>query len=59
MFRTDYTANKALAGLCAANIVLFGFTKVYYIWRNKVRQQHYDQLTWEEKCNRADFRFVH
>lgn len=55
----DYTGNKALTGLCAANIVLFGFTKVYYIWRNKVRQRQYDQLSWEEKCNQADFRFVH
>ncbi|KAL5363846.1 major facilitator superfamily domain-containing protein [Aspergillus floccosus] len=54
-----YTANKALVGLCSANIALFFATKMFFIWRNKVHKAHYDALSPEEKVEAVDFRFAH
>ena len=52
------------------NIVLYIFSKVYYTWRNKQRDEKWNALTAEEKIEylktttdegsyRLDFRFAH
>ena len=62
--------NKVLLGICAANIALFYLAKLFYIWRNKVRDNKWNAMTKEEQDNyilttkdegpkRLDFRFVH
>lgn len=55
----DYTGNKALTGLCAANIVLFVLMKVYYVWRNRVVVRKYEDLPEVEKQKAIDMRFAH
>lgn len=55
----DHTANKALAGLCAANIVLFIGMKLFYIWRNKQRQARWDALPASEKISGVDVKYLH
>ncbi|KAL3472584.1 major facilitator superfamily domain-containing protein [Aspergillus californicus] len=54
-----HTANKALVGLCSANIALFIGMKLFYIWRNKVRQQKWDSLPSSEKISGVDVKYVH
>ncbi len=65
-----YTGNKALLGITSFSIVLFYLVKAFYIWRNKVRdrkwkemtaeeQEHYTLTTKDEGMGRLDFRFVH
>ncbi|KAL4879897.1 major facilitator superfamily domain-containing protein [Aspergillus karnatakaensis] len=54
-----HTANKALVGLCSANIALFVGMKVYYIWRNKVRQAKWDALPDSEKISGVDVKYLH
>lgn len=62
--------NKILLGVCIFNIFLFYAVKVFYIWRNKVRDRQWNSLTKEEQddyivstkdegMKRLDFRFVH
>ncbi|KAL4779844.1 major facilitator superfamily domain-containing protein [Aspergillus varians] len=53
------TANKALVGLCAANISLFVGMKLFYIWRNKVRQARWDALPAAEKVSGVDVKYLH
>ncbi|KAI8964143.1 MFS general substrate transporter [Daldinia sp. FL1419] len=62
--------NRVLLGITVFNIVLFYVVKVFYIWRNKVRDRKWNAMTQEEQENyilttkdegmqRLDFRFVH
>ncbi|KAK3377438.1 major facilitator superfamily transporter [Podospora didyma] len=65
-----YRGNKILLGIVCFNIVLFYLVKVFYLWRNKVREQKWADLsdqeredyllhTKDEGMKRLDFRFVH
>lgn len=47
----DYNGNKILLGICCANIVLFGVTKVYYIQRNKSKAKAWNKLSEDEKAH--------
>ncbi|TFA99783.1 putative transporter [Trichoderma ghanense] len=62
--------NKILLAINCFNIVLFYAVKVFYIWRNKVRERKWNAMTKEEQedyslntkdegMKRLDFRFVH
>ncbi|KAI1768740.1 MFS general substrate transporter [Hypoxylon sp. FL1150] len=62
--------NKILLGITVFNIVLFYVVKVFYIWRNRIRDRKWNAMTAEEQENyvlttkdegmqRLDFRFVH
>ncbi|KAH6681181.1 allantoate permease [Plectosphaerella plurivora] len=62
--------NKILLGICCFNIVLFYLVKVFYIWRNRIRderwnamtkeqQEEYQLNTTDEGMKRLDFRFAH
>ena len=62
--------NKILLAINVFNIVLFVLVKLFYIWRNKVRDAQWNALTKEQKedyvlntkdegMKRLDFRFVH
>jgi hypothetical protein len=62
--------NRILIGIVAWNIVMFYGVKLFYIWRNKVREQKWNELTKEEQedyaahtkdegLDRLDFRFAH
>jgi hypothetical protein len=64
-----YRGNKALLGLVAWNIVLFCGSKVYYEWRNKVRDEKWNAMTRDQRIHylntttdkgnkRLDFRFA-
>jgi hypothetical protein len=59
-----------LIGICCLNIALFIGAKLYYMWRNKQRDEIWNQMTQaqkeeylsttEDKGNkRLDFRFAH
>ncbi|TIC92802.1 putative transporter [Colletotrichum higginsianum] len=54
-----YTANRALIGLCVANILLFIGMKFYYIWRNRVLARRYAEASEAEKQTAIDMRFAH
>lgn len=62
--------NKVLLGITCFAIVVFYATKVFYIWRNRVKDGKWNALSKEEQDNyilytkdegqqRLDFRFVH
>jgi len=62
--------NTKLLAVNVLSIALFLATKVYYIWRNKQKDQIWNSMTEEEKaeyirfstdkgCKRLDFRFAH
>ncbi|PTB71337.1 MFS general substrate transporter [Trichoderma longibrachiatum ATCC 18648] len=62
--------NRILLAINCFNIVLFYAVKVFYIWRNKVRERKWNAMTKEEQedyslnttdegMKRLDFRFVH
>lgn len=62
--------NSILLGICCFSIVLFYLTKLFYIWRNKVRDRKWSAMTKEEQedylanttdegMKRLDFRFSH
>lgn len=62
--------NGVLLGLVVANMVIYVFTKLYYVWRNKRRDRKWNALTEAERKNyletttdegnkRLDFRFQH
>ena len=62
--------NKILLGITSFNIVLFWLVKVFYVWRNKVRDRKWDAMTKSEQetyvlqtedegMKRLDFRFAH
>ncbi|KAK0638485.1 major facilitator superfamily domain-containing protein [Cercophora newfieldiana] len=62
--------NKILLGITSFNIVLFYLVKLFYIWRNNVRDKKWNALSAEEKedyvlhskdegLKRLDFRFAH
>lgn len=65
-----HRGNRILLGITCFNICLFYFVKVFYIWRNKVRDRKWNALTAEEQeqyvlttkdegMKRLDFRFAH
>ncbi|KAI1499954.1 allantoate permease [Biscogniauxia marginata] len=54
-----YTGNRALTGLCVANILFFILTKIYYIRRNKSIVKQYNDLPESEKLGVIDMRFAH
>lgn len=41
--------NTALLGVACMNIVLYGLTKAYYVWRNKSRDRKWGAMTREEQ----------
>lgn len=56
--------------ICIFNIFTFFAVKAFYIWRNKSREERWNQLTEQEKIDyiattedegqkRKDFRFAH
>ncbi|KAI1120975.1 MFS general substrate transporter [Nemania abortiva] len=62
--------NSVLFAINALSIVLFIFTKIYYVWRNKQREKIWNAMTEEEQSayiantrtvgsRRLDFRFAH
>lgn len=62
--------DRALVAICVMNIVLYILTKIYYVLRNRRREQKWQALTEEERINylatttdegnkRLDFRFAH
>ncbi|KAI2624529.1 MFS general substrate transporter [Xylaria nigripes] len=62
--------NSVLFAINVLAIVLFGLTKLYYVWRNKQRDRIWNSMTEEERKNyvadtsivgskRLDFRFSH
>ncbi|KAK0614350.1 major facilitator superfamily domain-containing protein [Immersiella caudata] len=62
--------NKILLGIVSFNIILFYLVKLFYIWRNSVREKRWNALSAEEKedyvlhskdegLKRLDFRFAH
>ncbi|KAK3324892.1 major facilitator superfamily domain-containing protein [Apodospora peruviana] len=62
--------NKVLLGIVAYNILLFYATKVFYIWRNRVRQARWNAMSQQERddylryskdegLKRLDFTFAH
>jgi hypothetical protein len=59
-----------LIGICCLNISLFVGAKLYYMWRNKRRDEVWNRMTLEQKeeylsttedkgNKRLDFRFAH
>jgi hypothetical protein len=67
----NYTVgNRALLGVCCANIVIYICTKLYYVGRNRSRDRKWDAMTEQERVQyletttdegnkRLDFRFAH
>ena len=62
--------NRVLLGIIAFNMVWAVFMKIYYVWRNKQRDEawnalsreqkdHYLETTTDEGNKRLDFRFAH
>ncbi|KAJ1322891.1 YIL166C-like transporter [Microdochium nivale] len=62
--------NTELSIICGANIVIYGLTKAYYVWRNKTRDAEWSAMSRDEQLQylatttdsgskRKDFRFVH
>lgn len=63
--------NRVLISICLVNLcVLYPFSKIYYIWRNKRRENVWNSMTSEERKHylettrdvgnkRLDFRFAH
>ncbi|KAH8647783.1 major facilitator superfamily domain-containing protein [Xylariales sp. PMI_506] len=62
--------NKILLGIAVFNIVLFYLVKGFYIWRNKLRERRWNEMTPDEQqdyilstkdegLKRLDFRFAH
>jgi hypothetical protein len=62
--------NRILLGLVCFNVVLFYLVKLFYIWRNKVRDRKWNAMSRQEQedyvisskdegLKRLDFRFVH
>ncbi|USP78002.1 hypothetical protein yc1106_05276 [Curvularia clavata] len=41
--------NKILLAICSFNILLFYLVKLFYIWRNKVRDRRWNAMTKEEQ----------
>lgn len=41
----DRRGNRQLVAICAANIVIYGLAKAYYIWRNKSREKEWSAMT--------------
>jgi hypothetical protein len=75
IYRTDdaplyHRGNKVLLCLLIGNIILYAGTKVYYVQRNRWRDQKWGHMSEEEKLRyvrttmdegnkRLDFRFAH
>jgi predicted MFS family arabinose efflux permease len=62
--------NKILLAICSFNILIFYGVKLFYIWRNKVRDRQWNAMTKEQQddyilnstdegMKRLDFRFTH
>ncbi|KAM0754548.1 MFS general substrate transporter [Meredithblackwellia eburnea MCA 4105] len=67
---TYKTGNRVLLGIISFNIVVFFFTKFWFIWRNKQKAKVWDALSPEERAHyllttkdegnrRLDFQFRH
>ncbi|RSH89722.1 hypothetical protein EHS25_001707 [Saitozyma podzolica] len=65
-----HKGNRVLVGIVVANLVLYGLTKLWYIWRNHARAKIWDSWTLEQRDEyirttkdqgnkRLDFRFLH
>ncbi|OAA47964.1 MFS transporter [Cordyceps fumosorosea ARSEF 2679] len=65
-----HRGNKAILGVVCMNITLYVLTKLYYVWRNKSRDDKWRAMTEEQKLQylsnpphqgnkRLDFRFAH
>ena len=65
-----HRGNSVLFGINILAILLFLFTKLYYMWKNKIRERKWDGLTKEQRMDylnnttdegnkRLDFRFKH
>ena len=59
-----------MVAICLGNIGLYIVTKIYYVWRNKTRENKWNAMTEDERINylatttdagnkRLDFRFAH
>ena len=55
----DYMGDRALTGLCVANICLFALMKGFYMWRNKVKEAKLAELSDDEKARVVDLKFAH
>jgi hypothetical protein len=62
--------NKQLLAIVVMNIFLYFFTKAYYVWRNKTRDDKWNAMSEKERLDylanttdegnkRLDFRFAH
>lgn len=62
--------NRQLIAFAVTTIAIYGLTKWYYIWRNRVRERKWDAMTQEEKVTyletttdtgsgRKDFKLAH
>lgn len=62
--------NKQLLAITVMNVFLYGFVKVYYLWRNKSRDNKWNAMSEKERLDylanttdegnkRLDFRFAH
>jgi len=62
--------NAALLAINILGILLFGLTKLYYMWRNRQRERIWNAMSEDEKADyiattrvfgsaRLDFRFAH
>ncbi|KKA30057.1 hypothetical protein TD95_003581 [Thielaviopsis punctulata] len=65
-----YRGNRQLAIITGCNIIIYILVKVYYVWRNKTRDQKWNAMTTEQQKEyletttdegnkRLDFRFTH
>lgn len=41
--------NTALLSIACMNLVLYGLTKAYYVWRNKSRDKKWNAMTQEQQ----------
>lgn len=62
--------NKMLVAFCIANLVIYGLTKLFYLWRNRVRGREWESMSQDEKeayletttdtgSGRKDFKLAH
>lgn len=62
--------NRTLLGINVLVIFVFLFAKVYYVWKNKIRERKWNAMTPEQRIDyvyntkdqgsrRLDFRFAH
>jgi hypothetical protein len=75
IYRTDdkplyHRGNDVLIALNFLSLLLLGFAKGYYVWKNKIRAKKWDAMSADERAHyldtttdegnkRLDFRFMH